>query len=211
MAATKRPPCVAVRHRPARRRGGPVAVGEVGVAAPRAGRILGRAAPRSSRTAARARRRGSGRYGPGTTPEAAHAGALVAGLEQELVADADCDGRPVGGDPLAQRPIQPLLGQLRIDAPNAPTPGSMTCDAARQPRLALAHARRGAEPRGTPPCTEAMLAVPVGNDERPQPSPSEHALGARHLGRAVQRHRLAQRQGQRLERGLGAVVVVARP
>ena len=49
----------------------------------------------------------------GHDAQAPHAGALVAGLEQELMPDADGDGRPVGRDPLAAGPIQPKLDQPR--------------------------------------------------------------------------------------------------
>ena len=95
-----------------------------------------------------------------------------------------------------------------IAAPKAPTPGSMTGRAAR-PRAGLAHPRLGARAARNAASTEAMLAVPVGTIDDLRPSPHSTPLVLGTSADPSSGHRLAQRQGQRLERGLGAVVVVA--
>src|SRR5436189_3849270 len=95
-------------------------------------------------------------------------------------------------------------------APNAPTPGSTTRGASRttpsspvtttdapRRRNALAMDARFATPEST--MTTSDIAPP--------PLP-KHSLGGGHIVEAGARHRLLQREGRRLERRLGAVVII---
>ena len=103
----------------------------------------------------------------------------------------------------------PCSTSRAIAAPNAPTPGSMTCDARGDvaPRSSLTRGCRAEAPERRQHRGDVGGAGRDDDDLRHSLTSTPLVLG--HLGRAVQRHRLAQGQGQRLERGLGAVVVVA--
>ena len=104
-------------------------------------------------------------------------------------------------------PVEPLA----CAAAKAPTPGSTSGLGASPDRPAPRGSGRAAGPgarrrppprRGSPCRCRTMITADRG---------IKHPLGARHVVIAVTvGHRLAQRQGQGLEGGLGAVVVVAR-
>ena len=144
MAATNGPPWVASCHRPARRLGRPVAVGEIGVAALQEQRALvwAHLVPAELRHAHIV-----GKPADMAVDEAepAHAGVLVAGLEQELVADADGDGRAVRLDPRPQGAVQPVLDQAlhgRTERADARQHDMRRFGDVRHP---LAHSRLGTE------------------------------------------------------------------
>ena len=84
----------------------------------------------------------------GMTPRPEDAGASSLLGEQQLVADADADRRPVGeGCGHAGTVSRPRSFRRAIEAPNAPTPGSITCEAAAIP--ASPSATRGSSAEAT--------------------------------------------------------------
>ena len=143
---------------------------------------------------------------------------LVAALEQELEAEADPEERPAGGDPVADRLDEP--GPL----PGAPSPAPprrrRARRARRRPARSSARVARTTSPRrrhGQRLVDADEVAGAVVDDREPGRAParpewrrsSERALRRGHAPAA--RIRLAggaQRPAERLERGLGQVVVV---
>ena len=128
--------------------------------------------------------------------------ALLALAEEELHADADPEHRPAGGDAVADRVVEAVRGE--------PARGALdVADAGDHRERRLAHGSGVGRDRRLGTCPRE------GGGDRAQVAGAvvgEHDLSRDALGRAdaavAGRDRLPQRLAERLERGLGDVMVV---